>query len=226
MRYSSASSIPAVVAFVVAALGPARSFAGDGDRPDSEHLVLAGLGMAIPTYFLGVFAHEGSHAVAAKLVGADVVALQLLPGRHPVNKKFYFGYTEIRGRLSPGRKAFFLIAPKLTDIVVLGGYAAMVGSDALPDNHYGQVALAVLATGFWIDFSKDILPFAEHHDMPRIYTMMGFRSEWARLPLRLVHAGLAAVAAVAVYKGYERIFDESDSAARAAWMVPIMRGSF
>ncbi len=207
-----------------------RAMAQESDRPKTEYLVLAGIGMAIPTYLLGVTIHEGSHAVAAKMVGAELVGFKLLPGRHPRNKKFYFGYTEIRGRLTPGQMGFFLSSPKIVDVVMLGGYSLLVGFDALPENHYGQVALAVLATGFWVDFAKDILPFAEHHDMPRIYSLMGMRSEWSRLPLRLVHAGLAAAAAYSIYRGYERIFEDetpsASAAARAVFMLPLARGQF
>lgn len=191
--------------------------------------------MALPTYILGVTVHEGSHAIAAKLVGADVIGLKLLPGRHPRNKKFYFGYTEIRGELTDRQRGFFLFAPKIVDMVMLGGYAALVGLEALPDNHYGQVAFAVVATGFWVDFAKDIPPIAEHHDMPRIYSMLGRKSEWSRLPLRLVHAALAAASAYTIYKGYERIFEDSEEASRAAgrasatsvtWVLPLAQGHF
>lgn len=206
----------------------AQDNAGDDGGPKTGYLVLAGVGMAIPTYLLGVTIHEGSHAVAARLVGAEVIGLKLLPGRHPINKKFYFGYTEIRGGLSSGEKAFFLIAPKIVDVVMLGGYSMLVGFDALPDNHYGQVALAVLATGFWVDFAKDILPFAEHHDMPRIYSLMGLRTEWSRLPLRITHAALSAAAAYSLYRGYARIFedDETASSTGAVFMLPLARGQF
>lgn len=198
-----------VVAAVVFTAG--TSWAQDSERPATGTLVLAGVGMAIPTYFVGVAVHEGSHALAARLVGAEVIGLQVLPGRHPRNKRFYFGYTEIRGRLSKGQNLFFLAAPKLVDLAMLGGYSALIGFDAVPDNRYGRLALAVVATGFWVDFAKDIPPFAEHHDMPRIYTMLGHRSEASRLPLRLVHAAMAVGFAYVLYRGYDGVFEDGES---------------
>src|SRR5690606_34113544 len=41
-------------------------------EPSDERLVLTGLAMVPPTYLLGVTFHEGSHALAAKLVGGTV----------------------------------------------------------------------------------------------------------------------------------------------------------
>ena len=203
------SRIAQLLVVLAALAGTAGTSRAQDQRPDTEHLVLAGFGMAVPTYFLGVAIHEGSHAVAAKLVGAEVIGFQVLPGRHPRNKRFYFGYTEIRGQLSPRQTLFFLSAPKLVDLAMLGGYSAMVGFDAVPDNRYGRLALVILATGFWVDFAKDIPPFAEHHDMPRIYSLLGRRTEGSRLPLRLVHAAMAVGFAYALYRGYDGVFEDT-----------------
>ena len=64
-------------------------------EPDNQDLVLAGLAMAPPTYLIGVTLHEGSHALAAELVGGDVTGMRLFPpGRDPRAKKFRnFGST-------------------------------------------------------------------------------------------------------------------------------------
>ena len=54
----------------------------------------------------------------------------------------------------------FYIAPKITDALLLGGFAALVLTVAWPNNRYAQLALTVFATGLWIDFSKDVLLFS------------------------------------------------------------------
>ena len=54
----------------------ARSAAAE---PDNRDLFYAGLAMAPPTYLIGVTLHEGSHALAAELVGGDVTEVRLFP---------------------------------------------------------------------------------------------------------------------------------------------------
>jgi len=56
-----------VLVLVVLAAGTARA------EPSDRRLVLTGLALAPPTYLLGVSLHEGSHALAALLVGAGIV---------------------------------------------------------------------------------------------------------------------------------------------------------
>lgn len=209
------------IALIVALLA-ARTARGD-ERPDTDHLVWAGLGFAVPTYFIGVVAHEGSHALAAELAGAEVDELHLLPGVH--HGHFYFGFVHTRGLTTTGERIFFLIAPKLVDLAVLGSYSAAVLTDTTPDNHYGRLALAVLATGFWVDFSKDIPAFWEHSDVVKIYDLVGATSELRRLPLRLFHLGLSAAAGTAIWLGYKDVFDDDDPA-DSALLLPLAVGSF
>jgi hypothetical protein len=217
---SAARSLIAAVS-VVLALGAADARAED--RPETSQLVWAGLGMAIPTYFIGVVAHEGGHALAAKSVGADVVELHLLPGvRHG---KFYFGYVRVSGLRSRADRTWFLLAPKVIDLAMLGTYAALVLTDSTPDNAYGQLALAVLATGFWVDFSKDIPAFWGHNDLVKVYNMHGATTELRRLPLRLIHAGLSAAAAYAIARGYQEVFERPGEPG-AELVVPFALGRF
>jgi len=210
-----------VVALALLVAAPA---AGADQRPETDHLVWAGLGMAVPTYFIGVVAHEGSHALAAKLAGAELTELHLLPGVH--HGHFYFGYVRTRGLVSRGARSFFLIAPKLVDLAVLGSYSAAVLSDHTPDNHYGRLALTVLATGFWVDFSKDIPAFWAHSDVVKLYDLIGATTELRRLPLRLVHLGLSAAAGTVLWIGYRDVFDDDEAPASAAFLVPLATGSF
>jgi hypothetical protein len=197
------------VLLIAAALATAAPARGD-DRPATGHLVLAGLAMAPPVYALGVTLHEGSHALAAVALGIEVTSIRLYPGFHPRNGHFYFGWVDVRGMDTRAERIVFLAAPKLADALLLGGYAALVLTDTLPASRYGQLALAATATGLWIDFSRDLVAWWPHNDTVRVYHQLGARSELARLPFRLLHAGLAALASVAVVKGYQGVFADDD----------------
>lgn len=205
----------ALVAGVIgASLGPARPAQAE---PSDAELTWLGVGLALPTYALGVSLHEGSHALAATLVGAEVLSLSVLPGRDPQTGAFHFGLTRVRGLGSRGNKLFFYLAPKLTNTVLLAGFTGLVVSDAWPDNRYGQLTLSVLATGLWVDFSKDVLSFSPHNDVVKAMSLCGLRSEWARLPVRLGYATLAVTWAFFVARGYQRTFaDPSAPSAPAA----------
>lgn len=196
------------------------------ERPSDTRLVLTGLAMGIPTYALGVSIHEGSHAVAGKMLGAKITDYSLIPGFHPRTGKFFFGYVSVRGLRTNGQRTWFLIAPKLTDSFFLGGYSLLYATDAIPSNHYGQLALLVLATGFWIDFSKDIVAFWDHNDTVKVYNMMGLDTELKRLPARLVHAGLSAAMGFAIYKGYGRLFEKNTSGSTQPLLLPVWQTSF
>jgi hypothetical protein len=207
-----------VLLAILAAARPAAA-----DDPETRNLVWAGLGMAVPTYFIGVVAHEGSHALAATMVGAEVTELHVLPGvRHG---RFYFGYVRVSGLGGTGDRVFFLLAPKLVDLAMLGSYGALVLGEHTPENHYGRLALAVLATGFWVDFSKDIPAFWKHSDVVKIYDLVGATSELRRLPLRLAHLGLSAAAGYALWRGYRGVFDDHEPA-ESALLLPLAVGSF
>ena len=196
------------------------------DRPETSHLVWAGVGMALPTYVIALVAHEGSHALTAKLVGADVTHVRLLPGVNPRDGKFYFGYVGVRGLTARGDRVWFVLAPKLVDLAVLGAYGAAVLTDHTPENAYGGLALAVLATGFWVDFSKDIPAFWRHSDIVKLYDTVGATTELRRLPLRILHAGLSAAAAYTIVRGYQDVFDDDDGDGAAALVLPLALGTF
>lgn len=177
------------------------------DRPRDRNLVLAGMAIGVPTYALGVAVHEGTHALAAKAMGAKVTDYSLIPGLHPRTGRFYFGYVSVVGLRTQKQRAFFLMAPKLTDTLVLGGFSLLYATDSLPSNHYGQTAVLVLATGFWVDFSKDILSFSDGNDTMKFYKILGIDSELGRLPARLVHLGLSAAMGYAIVRGTEDLFE-------------------
>ena len=194
-------------------------------EPDNTTLVYVGLAMAPPTYVAGVSLHEGSHALAAKLVGADVEELHLFPpGIDPHTKTFRFGWTYVRGLSSRRERAFFYIAPKITDAALLGGFAALVFTGAWPHNRYGQLALTVGATGLWVDFSKDVVLFSPQNDIVHFFDQLCLTG-WRQWPARLVYAGVAGGLAYVVVRGYQKTFDEPSPTATPL-VLPILSTAF
>ncbi|MCX5740939.1 MAG: M50 family metallopeptidase [Proteobacteria bacterium] len=190
-----------LVALVVLAGQPAHA------EPSDTRLVLTGLALAPPTYVVGVTLHESSHALAALLAGASVDELHLFPpGRDPKAKVFRFGWTYVHGLRSKGDRIFFYLAPKMTDAILLGGFAALAYTDAWPTSHrYGALALTVFATGLWVDFAKDVVLFGKQNDVVKAFDLWCLHG-WRQVPARLVYAGLAAVLGFVVAHGYERTF--------------------
>lgn len=178
--------------------------------PDNKDLVYAGLAMTPPTYFIGVITHEGTHAIAAKLVGADVTSITFLPGRDPDTGAFHFGLTKVTGLRGKNEKVFFYIAPKITDTLLLGGFATLVLTDTWPKNRYGQLALTVLATGFWVDFAKDVLAFRKSNDIVKVFDLWCIHGWKRQLGVRLVYGAAIAGLGYFVYRGYDKTFTKPD----------------
>ncbi len=195
-------------------------------EPSDTRLVLTGLAMAPPTYLIGVTVHESSHALMAEIVGADVDELHVFPpGIDPKAHVFRFGWTYVHGLTSDTDRALFYIAPKLTDSILLGGFAALAFTDAAwPGNKYGQLALTVLATGFWVDFAKDVVLFSKQNDVVRVFDLWCMTG-WNQLPARLVYAGAVVGFGLVVARGYERTFDRRSSSP-APLIVPLLTTAF
>ena len=192
-------------------------------EPSDKKLFYTGLAMAPPTYLLGVTLHEGSHALMAELVGADVMTLHLFPpGRDPKGY-FRFGWTYVKNLRGRTNRQLFYVAPKLTDAILLGGFAALVFTDGWPQNRYGELALTVFATGLWVDFSKDVLAFRKSNDVVRVFDLWCMTG-WKQLPARLVYAGTIAGFGYIVAKGYRRTFDDADTT--AARVLPLYARAF
>lgn len=99
---------------------------------------------------------------------------------------------------------------------------------AWPDNRYGQLALTVLATGFWIDFSKDVVLFAHTNDVVKVLDLWSLTG-WRQLPARLVYAGAALGLGLLVARGYQRTFDRTEPASGTAvtqLILPMMTTTF
>lgn len=206
-----------VVVLLVVIASPARA------EPSDRTLVYTGLALAPVDYLLGVSIHESSHALMAKLVGADVTELHVFPpGRDPKGH-FRFGWTYVRGLKGKTQRQLFFLAPKFADLILLGGFAGLVFTDAWPNNRYGQVALTVFGTGLWVDFSKDVLAFAKQNDMVKVFDLWCIKG-WRQIPARLLYTGAIVAAGLVVARGYQRTFD--DDAAVSTRILPILGRTF
>jgi len=203
-------------ALCLAAPGEGRA----DDDASTGALVATGLALAVPSYWLGLTVHEGSHALAAKAFGAEVTELRLWPGRHPRTNTFFFGWVSYRGNLSKGEKTVFFLAPKIADLVLLSTFVTLQATGTLPDNDYAALTIAVFATGSWVDFSKDIIAFRPANDVMRVHAMYGNDTELDRLPWRLLHAGVSAAAGYFIVREYADIFDSSDAEQTAGVSLP------
>ena len=213
------ADVKLALAILIALCAPAHA------DPSNERLVVVGIALAPVDYVLGVSMHEGSHAVMAKLVGANVEELHLFPpGTDPHSGTFRFGWTYVTGLRTRGDKIAFYIAPKITDAALLGGFAALVFTSAWPHNKYGQLALTVAGTGLWVDFAKDVVLFSPHNDVSKVFAgwcMTG----WRQVPARLVYAALDVGFGLIVARGYQRLFETSAPAATPL-VVPVLSTAF
>ena len=222
-RAGRAAALAAGLGLALATPTVARADAG----PSDTRLVVVGLALAVPTWALGTVIHEGSHVVAAELVGADTVSFRPWPARDKRSGVFQFGLTRVRGLEGDGEKLFFYIAPKLVDVVMLGGYLGLYQTDAYPDGAYGQLVLTELATGFWVDFVKDTFMFSPHNDLVKVMKIVGLRTEWQRLPVRLGFAAASAALGYGVLRGSERMFALNNGATAATpMMLPLVNRRF
>jgi hypothetical protein len=196
-------------------------------RPEPEvsdrTLFYVGLALAPPAYLTCVSLHEGSHALAAKLLGGAIDEVHVFPpGRDPRSDRFRFGWVYTRGLRTRAQKTLFLSAPKITDAALLGGFAALAFTDAWPDSRWGGLTLTLLATGLWIDYAKDIFVFHGGNDVVKTFRMWGLTG-WRQVPARLVYAATIAGLGVILAKGYQRTFRtfQDDVPAPSPRLVPI-----
>jgi hypothetical protein len=217
----------AVISFAVAAVLAASVAAPAHAEPSDERLVLTGLAMAPPMYLVGVTMHEGSHAVAAKLMGATIEDIRLFPpGIDPKIDKFRFGWVYVRGLRGRNAKIFMYLAPKITDAIFLSTYAALYFTDALPDNKYGQLALIVGATGFWVDFAKDVVLTSRHNDVVKAFHLWCMRG-WKQVAPRVLYAAIDVGFAYVIWRGYQKLFaDSTQQSSQPVMTLPLVSATF
>ena len=217
---------PSVVRVLAIAVVLASLAGGARAEPSDRTLIYLGLGLTPPMYLLGVGIHEGSHAIGAKLVGASVDSIHLFPpGRDPRSGRFRFGWTYVHGLQTKGDRILFYLAPKITDALLLGGFAGLVLTDAWPSNRYGQLALTVLATGLWVDFAKDVVLFHGGNDVVRAFNLWCMTG-WKQLPARLVYAAANVGFGYLVYRSFVRTFEDPAPATAVPLVLPLLTTAF
>lgn len=200
----------------------ARPRAAAADPPSDRTLVIVGLGLALPTYAVGVVVHEGSHALTAKASGADVVEFRPWPGRSKQTGAFQMGLTRVTGLFGTKTRVAFYLMPKVADLALLGAYVGYYHSGAYPDGSWGQLVVTVLATGFWLDFAKDTIMWSRHNDLVKAMNLMGATDELRRFPIRLGFALASAGLGYLVLQGHERLFASNDAPAAAPRVLPVL----
>ncbi|MBI3556464.1 MAG: hypothetical protein HY074_09395 [Deltaproteobacteria bacterium] len=203
------------------------------ERDDTGPLKIVALGslMAIPTYVLGVTWHEGSHAVAAELMGGNVTEFSILPEHHPIDGHLTFGHTNYNsGKIcgggtdgngvlqltyycpfSTGKDVFITVAPKITDLTLMGFYTALNETNHLPSNLYARIAMSSIAVGAWVDFSKDLLATSNYDDVNRVYKLLGQNPHDKTNPYALTYLGLTAISGAGVGRGVYKLLTRREA---------------
>lgn len=164
-------------------------------------LIVAGAALSLPMYVIGTGLHEGSHALVAHLSGATVRDVIIGPTRDDAGR-WRLGLTRVRGLRTDAQRGWFYAAPKLTNLVVLGGYASLY-QWAWPKRDSGRLLIATVAVGAWVDFSKDVFATHPSNDMMKLWALLGARTESQRWPWRLSHAVLAVGLGYLVWRGVD-----------------------
>jgi len=218
----------AFLALLVVLASPQALADCDPEQPGPLPLLLIGGLLAAVDLPVGTAIHEGSHALVVLAAGETVTEFDITPGYVETvhGKKWLWGRVRYEGELSTNEKILFFTAPKIVDTVILGGYAALLESDSLPKNKWAQLPLAVLATGAWIDFSKDLFATAPHRDQVKLFNLLGAETETERLPYRLLHGTLSVAAGIEVGRGIHKLFsDEKNGKPKTRGITPVITPS-
>ncbi|OFZ83757.1 MAG: hypothetical protein A2603_01655 [Bdellovibrionales bacterium RIFOXYD1_FULL_55_31] len=180
------------------------------NSPSVLKLIGAAALIAPAEYFLNVALHEGSHALAVKTFGGKVQDFKITPSKDGEGYVM-FGKTEYTGEFSKAQLAIIDIAPKISDILIVGSYAALQESENVPQNKYAQVAAAMVATGAWVDFSQDILFVGSQNDLTKFMSRLGARDGGERFSYKLGYGALALAGGLEIGKGWHRVFQKDHS---------------
>jgi hypothetical protein len=173
------------------------------DEPGRAAVVAVGTAMAVGAYFLALTWHEGAHALTVESMGGDVTRFSILPFTRSGN--LHFGETKFVGCSGTEELALVFLAPKAVDLLLLGGYTALLETDTLPANRWARLALGVVAAAAWVDFSQDTASTNPANDMVRFYELVDARGAHESLPYRLVQGAIAVAAGIEVARGLYQV---------------------
>ncbi len=171
-----------------------------------------GAGWLFPTLTLHVVLHEGSHALGAKMMGADYVQITWLPKPGRKERCCALGTTGWvkRGGTTEGERAFVGFAPVITNVATVAAYALLF-EFGVPSNEHVRLPLTEVAAWAWADFALELVPYASTH-VENVYKYYGLNS-WQRIPFRMVHLGLVVLGYHYLRRGQNSIFDHPDDGA-------------
>jgi hypothetical protein len=175
------------------------------EQPAAWKLLSLGAAFGAIDYVAGVTAHEGAHALTALAFGAKVTRFDVLP-KVQEDGTLLYGSMTWNGDLNDTERGIVLMAPKMLNLALLGGYTALIETDSLPNNKFAQLPLAVVAVGAWVDFSKDLFTKNPQRDTIKTFNLLGADTERERLPFRLAHGALALASGFEVGKGIYLLF--------------------
>jgi len=180
-------------------------------QPGTGTLIAMGLPMAIGQYFTGVGVHELSHAVPVLLYGGKITEFSIFPSMGD-DGAIQLGHVGWQGGLPKDQQAVILLAPKITNLAIMGTYSLLLETDNLPKSKYAHLPLLVVTTGAWFDFVKHLPATNPGNDMVQVYNIWGADTESKRLPYRLIHGGLALAGAVEIGRGFYKLFKNEEPA--------------
>ncbi|HLE01098.1 MAG TPA: hypothetical protein VJB59_12615 [Bdellovibrionota bacterium] len=180
------------------------------NSPSALKLIGAAALIAPAEYFLTAALHEGSHVLAVKTFGGKVQNFEITPSKDGEGYVI-FSKTEYTGDFSKAQLAITDIAPKISDILIVGSYAALQESESIPQNKYAQVAAAMVATGAWVDFSKDIIFVGSQNDLTKFMSRLGAQDGSERFSYKLGYGALALAGGLEIGKGWHRVFQKNNS---------------
>lgn len=171
-------------------------------------MTLAGLGMAIPEFFLNTFIHEGAHALVAMSFGNKIVEFQPYP--HMKDGQFFFGRMRRQGNLTAEEDLWVSAAPMLTDAVMISLLFGISIGGKFPKNQMAAMAMLVFSAGFVVDLINHVQSTNPSSDImkleKRLSQATGWSSRTSTVFIRTLHGVFIAGGLVLLIKEGIKIF--------------------